>query len=285
MFDEYKAIKGDYLVIYPQIPRALASRLLSFADWRVAGGRHGAPHALRPLLRRAPGSPAARGGCRPPPRFPSTRERESAGLWPLHCIRGPEGVVVSERTVAVTGAWSYSGRRVAARLLRAGYTVVSLTNRPVPAPDPHAGAVTLELMQEWADYALRAQPAPEADSALLSLRNSALQSTPLVVCWARTAIPAPPASDESLLVSAGRTDRPARPGRNLRSVAPAESAGAWVDPGPARPRQPADPALPWPWSPRRPGLARASEPGLPRLQSHAPLSRSRQSPRADDSPY
>ena len=48
---------------------------------------------------------------------------------------------MSQRTVAVSGAWSYSGRCVAARLLRAGYTVVSLTNRPVPDPDPHAGAV------------------------------------------------------------------------------------------------------------------------------------------------
>ena len=42
----------------------------------------------------------------------------------------------------MTGAWSYSGRFVAARLLRAGYTVVSLTDRPVPVPDPHAGLVT-----------------------------------------------------------------------------------------------------------------------------------------------
>ena len=57
------------------------------------------------------------------------------------CIHGIQGVVVSKRTVAVSGAWSYSGRDVAARLLRAGYTVVSLTNRPVPDPDPHAGAV------------------------------------------------------------------------------------------------------------------------------------------------
>ena len=45
------------------------------------------------------------------------------------------------RRVAVSGAWSYSGRRVAARLLEAGYEVVSLTNRPVPDPDPFAGAV------------------------------------------------------------------------------------------------------------------------------------------------
>ena len=50
-------------------------------------------------------------------------------------------LVLTARTVAVSGAWSYSGRRVAARLLRAGYRVVSLTNRPVPDPDPHAGAV------------------------------------------------------------------------------------------------------------------------------------------------
>ena len=54
---------------------------------------------------------------------------------------GMEVFVVSGRMVAVSGAWSYSGRRVAARLHRAGYTVVSLTSRPVPDPDPHAGAV------------------------------------------------------------------------------------------------------------------------------------------------
>ena len=46
-----------------------------------------------------------------------------------------------QRTIAVSGAWSYSGRRVAARLLRAGHRVVSLTNRPVPYPDPHGGEV------------------------------------------------------------------------------------------------------------------------------------------------
>ena len=44
-------------------------------------------------------------------------------------------------TVAVTGAWSYSGRFVASRLLRLGYRVVSLTSRPVPVRDPHGGAV------------------------------------------------------------------------------------------------------------------------------------------------
>ena len=56
---------------------------------------------------------------------------------------GLQGVLVSRSssTVAVTGAWSYSGRYVAARLLRAGYTVVSLTDRSVPVPDPHAGLV------------------------------------------------------------------------------------------------------------------------------------------------
>ena len=48
---------------------------------------------------------------------------------------------MSVSKVVVSGAWSYSGRRVAAGLLRAGYSVVSLTNRPVPDPDPHAGAV------------------------------------------------------------------------------------------------------------------------------------------------
>ena len=65
------------------------------------------------------------------------RSVSAASAW--HC--GTQGFVVSESTVAVSGAWSYSGRRVAARLLRAGYKVVSLTNRPVPDPDPHAGAV------------------------------------------------------------------------------------------------------------------------------------------------
>ena len=48
---------------------------------------------------------------------------------------------MSELVVAVSGAWSYSGRLVAAGLLHAGYRVVSLTNRPVPDPDPHGGAV------------------------------------------------------------------------------------------------------------------------------------------------
>lgn len=47
-------------------------------------------------------------------------------------------------TVAITGAWSYSGRRVAARLLQAGHTVVSLTNRKIPDPDPHDGRVRAE---------------------------------------------------------------------------------------------------------------------------------------------
>ena len=35
-------------------------------------------------------------------------------------------------TIAVTGAWSYSGRPIAAALLRSGYRVVSLTNRRAP---------------------------------------------------------------------------------------------------------------------------------------------------------
>lgn len=47
-------------------------------------------------------------------------------------------------TVAITGAWSYSGRPVAARLLQAGHTVVSLTNREIPDPDPHDGRVRAE---------------------------------------------------------------------------------------------------------------------------------------------
>ena len=46
-----------------------------------------------------------------------------------------------ETTVAVTGAWSYSGRFVASRLLRLGYQVVSFTNREVPLADPHGGRV------------------------------------------------------------------------------------------------------------------------------------------------
>ena len=43
--------------------------------------------------------------------------------------------------VAITGAWSYSGRYVARHLLDQGFEVVSLTNRPVPQPDPFGGAV------------------------------------------------------------------------------------------------------------------------------------------------
>ena len=66
-------------------------------------------------------------------------------------VSGSRGFVASDRfgmlavmpplTVAVSGAWSYSGRRVADRLLGAGHTVVSLTSRAVPDPDPYGGAV------------------------------------------------------------------------------------------------------------------------------------------------
>ena len=48
---------------------------------------------------------------------------------------------MSVRAVAVTGAWSYSGRWVAAELLARGFRVVSLTSRPVPDADPHRGLV------------------------------------------------------------------------------------------------------------------------------------------------
>ena len=44
-------------------------------------------------------------------------------------------------TVAITGAWSYSGMHVAHRLLDRGDTVLSLTNQPVPAQDPFNGKV------------------------------------------------------------------------------------------------------------------------------------------------
>ena len=47
----------------------------------------------------------------------------------------------SPLTVAVTGAWTYSGRFVAARLLAAGCRVISLTGRSVPDPDPFGGRV------------------------------------------------------------------------------------------------------------------------------------------------
>lgn len=43
--------------------------------------------------------------------------------------------------IALTGAWSYSGRPIASALLRAGHTVVSLTSRLPPEPDPHHGQV------------------------------------------------------------------------------------------------------------------------------------------------
>ncbi len=49
--------------------------------------------------------------------------------------------MTARAAVAVTGAWSYSGRVVAARLLERGYAVRSLTSRPVPDPDPHGGQV------------------------------------------------------------------------------------------------------------------------------------------------
>ena len=47
----------------------------------------------------------------------------------------------SMKTIAVTGAWSYSGRAIAAALVRDGHRVVSLTNRLPPDPDPHRGLV------------------------------------------------------------------------------------------------------------------------------------------------
>lgn len=43
--------------------------------------------------------------------------------------------------VALTGAWSYSGRPIAAALLEAGHEVLSLTNRRPPPDDPHGGRV------------------------------------------------------------------------------------------------------------------------------------------------
>ena len=43
--------------------------------------------------------------------------------------------------VAVTGAWSYSGRFVVPLLLARGCRVVSLTSQPVPEPDPYHGRV------------------------------------------------------------------------------------------------------------------------------------------------
>ena len=46
-------------------------------------------------------------------------------------------------TIAITGAWSYSGESIARALLAAGYEVRSLTNRPVPVPDPHRGRVQI----------------------------------------------------------------------------------------------------------------------------------------------
>ena len=45
------------------------------------------------------------------------------------------------RKVVITGAWSYSGRHIARRLLAAGFRVASLTNRPISSPDPFQGAV------------------------------------------------------------------------------------------------------------------------------------------------
>lgn len=45
------------------------------------------------------------------------------------------------RKVVITGAWSYSGRHIARRLLADGFRVASLTNRPIPSPDPFQGAV------------------------------------------------------------------------------------------------------------------------------------------------
>ena len=46
------------------------------------------------------------------------------------------------KTVAVTGAWSYSGRAIARESLASGYRVTSLSNRGIPDPDPHGGRVS-----------------------------------------------------------------------------------------------------------------------------------------------
>ncbi len=43
--------------------------------------------------------------------------------------------------VALTGAWSYSGRAVAAALLDRGHELISLTDRSPPADDPHGGRI------------------------------------------------------------------------------------------------------------------------------------------------
>ena len=48
---------------------------------------------------------------------------------------------MEKRRVAITGAWSYSGRYVARHLLDQGFEVLSLTNRPVSEPDPFRGVV------------------------------------------------------------------------------------------------------------------------------------------------
>lgn len=44
-------------------------------------------------------------------------------------------------SVAITGAWGYSGQPIASALLDAGHEVLSLTNRLPPRDDPHGGRV------------------------------------------------------------------------------------------------------------------------------------------------
>ena len=49
---------------------------------------------------------------------------------------------MSENVAAVTGAWSFSGRHVAQRLLADGWTLRSISNRsPSPEADPYDGLV------------------------------------------------------------------------------------------------------------------------------------------------
>ena len=53
----------------------------------------------------------------------------------------PTTRLAKKQTVAVTGAWSFSGKQVATSLLDAGFNVISLSNQPIPDPDPFGAQI------------------------------------------------------------------------------------------------------------------------------------------------
>src|SRR2546427_5616669 len=84
-------------------------------------------HASLPDLQRAPavGAPGGSREAPAPRRHPGTREAGIGGLRP-HAI----SVLTDRNLDAVTGAFSYTGRFIARRLLAGGRRVRTLTNHP-----------------------------------------------------------------------------------------------------------------------------------------------------------